>query len=301
MLMLGLAWATQVAFHTAECPLDGGAVRVFEKISANSHGGWDSDGAAYSTQGQWREYALATCPDNLYTVYNKDIQSGLTPDQEVLVREVLGKVTAATPNPDELEVWDRYLIAAQIYAARGAGPEELFQIYLEASWTARDAAVGVYLGLEGPEAARTLLDQGKAELDKDLDYSTRKTLLHNMARVAHRGGWPLERDHYLDSFEAIGNLTEPEAKTLARFRQAVVVEARLQEMAIEQADRALLMPSLAPNRKAHMAYVRADLLRRLGRVDEAKAAFDLVQKDPALEGQWIGAARFLEGTIPTYR
>jgi hypothetical protein len=300
MFLLATALATQVSWHTAECPLDAGPVRVFEKLSANSHGGWDSDGAFYSTEGQWREYALATCPDNLYTVYNTDILSGLTPEQETEVRKKLKQVQRAT-DPDALEIWDRYLIAAQVYAARGAGPDQLFQLYLEASWTARDAAVGVYLGLEGPEAARTLLNEGRAELEKDLDPGTRKVLLHNLARVAHRGGWPVERDHYLEQFEAVGALTDTETEVLATFRHANVVEARLQRLAIEQADAALLLESLSPKDKARIRYLRADLLRRLGEIEEARTELDAVQKDPALEDRWIGSARFLEGTIPTYR
>lgn len=304
MLLLALTWATQVSWHTEQCPLDGGAVRVFEKVSANTHGGWDSDLATYSTEGQWREYALATCTDNLYTVYGTDIDHQLTPEQATSARKRLEEIRSATPDPDALEVWDRYLIAAEMYRIRGASPKELFELYLEASWTARDAAVGVYLGLDGPEAARELLNEGRKDLDGDLESSTRKVLLHNLARVAHRGGWLVERDHYLKLFEAVGNLTDPEREALERFRHAAgVVEPRLQDLALEQAETWLASDESAqdPKGRARVRYLYGDLLRRRGRLEEARATFDAVQKDPALQAELAGLARFLEGTIPEYR
>ncbi len=304
MLLLALTWATQVSWHTEQCPLDGGAVRVFEKVSANTHGGWDSDLAAYSSQGQWREYALATCSDNLYTVYGSDIALTLTPEQAASARTRLAEIRSSIPDPDSLEVWDRYLIAAEMYRIRGTGPKELFELYLEASWTARDAAVGVYLDLAGPEAARDLLDRGRTELEGDLDNSTRKVLLHNLARIAHRGGWPVERDHYLERFEAVGELTVPEREVLERFRHAAgVVEPRLQDLALEQAEAWLASAESEEDAeaRARVRYLYADLLRRRGRLDEARASFEAVQKDPALTAQLAGLARFLEGTIPKYR
>ena len=300
MLLLSMALATQVTWRTEPCPLDGGPARVFDKVTANIHGGWDSDLATYSSEGQWREYALATCADNLYTVYGRDIGRALTPEQAKASRQRLAEIQAST-DPEALQVWDRYLIAGEMYAIQGASPKALFELYMDASWTARDAAVGVYLGLEGPEAARKLLDEGRAELERDLDPATLKVVLHNLARVAHRGGWPVERDHYLERFEQAGALTDREREVLDTFRHANVVEARLQGLALAQADAALKGTLADPQARARMAYLRADLLRRLGRLDEAKEAFDAVQKDPNLQSDLVGVARFLEGTIPLYR
>ncbi len=300
MILLSLALATQVTWHTEPCPLGEGPARVFEKVSANTHGGWDSDLASYSSEGQWREFALATCSENLYTVYARDIGQPLSPEQAKAAQARLAEISART-DPDTLQVWDRYLIAAEMYGLQGASPKALFELYMDASWTARDAAVGVYLGLEGPKAARELLNEGRAELDKELDPTTRKVLLHNLARVAHRGGWPVERDHYLRLFEEVGALTDREREVLDTFRHANVVEARLQELALVQVDLVLAGTIEDPQERARMGYLRADLLRRLRRLDEAKAGFDAVQKDPNLQADLIGVARFLESTIPQYQ
>ena len=73
LLLTAVASATRVVASELDCPVDDGSVRVFTKISSDTHGGWDSDLASYSSRGQWRAYAVSTCAKSLYSLYGSDM------------------------------------------------------------------------------------------------------------------------------------------------------------------------------------------------------------------------------------
>ncbi|MCB9742041.1 MAG: hypothetical protein H6741_09450 [Alphaproteobacteria bacterium] len=276
-LLLSAALATQVVYESRPCPLGDADVRVFSKVSANTHGGWDSDLASYSTKGQWREYALATCPDSLFTLYGSDMELSLSAEQREALAARLEDLKAQYKlSPEDIETWERYLIAGEMYKVLGKDPRFLSQLYLEASWVARDEAVGVYVGLEGPTAARDLLDAGAKELGKPLSAAERKVVLYNLLRVAHRGGFFEERDAYLAAFEAMP-LDAEEREAAERFRRyALDVEPRLQRLAVKQLRAWLATEPEDPIEVARATYLLADLARRLGETEEAVRGYALV-------------------------
>lgn len=274
--LIGVAAATQISVRTTACPLGDGPVRVYDRVSVDTVGGYDSDLARYSGQGQFREYAISTCPDNLFSLYGADM--GTIPLDAALrdaLAARLAELRPALPADDALQTWDRYQIAAHMYQALGRDPVFLGDLLLQASWTARDRAVGIYEGLEGPQAARALLDAGASELDRELPPHQRKIVLHNLARVAHRGGWGAERDRHLAAFEAVGALTPREREVLDTFRRmATEVEPQLQDQAIAAYRAALERGGLPAAEAARVHYLVADLLRRRGQGAEARAHFD---------------------------
>jgi hypothetical protein len=303
--MIGLLWvalsaappalATRVALTSTTCPLDGTAVRVYEKLTTDTHGGWDSDLAKYSSQGQWRAYTLSTCPTDLLTLHGPEFDA-ISPGELAQARSALAPWQARYSNPEAIPMWERYEIAADVYRALKRTPNELGHLYLQASWTARDAAVDVYIGLKGPGDARELLDAGVDELAKDLDPTTRKIVLHNLARVAHRGGFMTERDTHLRAFESVGDLTPRERQVLDNFRRmATEIEPRLQDLAIREFELALDGPRLDEVARLRTTFVLADLHRRRGRTDEAAAGYAFVvassaTPDPIRElAAWLGA------------
>ncbi len=289
-----VALATKVAVTSVPCPLDGTAVRIYEKLSNDARGGWDSDLATYSSSGQWRAYALATCPGEHLTLLGRDFER-IKPSELGAVEAVLAPWRARYPDSEQIPAWERYELAADVYRALGWPTRELAQLYLEGSWVARDQVVGIYNGLEGPEAARQLLDAGMGELDKDLDGPTRKIVLHNLARVAHRGGFFDERDALLDRFEAVGELTPREREVLDDFRRiTTTAEPRLQDLAIAELERALAGSDLDEIERLRTTYVLADLHRRRGRVGEATAGYAFVvassatPEDIRTAAAWLG-------------
>lgn len=279
ILAVAFAFAVQVVARDVPCPFGTGTLRVFEEVSSNTFGGWDSDLASYSTSGQYREYAVSSCADNLFSVYGRDADLVVPPAQKPAVEAALAAATARVRDRASPETWERYLVAAAVYAALGRDSVFLGDLHTQASWVARDQAVGVYAGLQGPGQARELVDAGWQELRKPLSLGDRKKVLYNLARVAHRGGFGAERDGFLAAFEAAGSLSPEEVTAVARFRRyARTVEPDLQARGVEHY-LAALRGQLDHDERVRVAYVTADLLRRLGREEEAVPLYFLVAND----------------------
>lgn len=281
LLLLALAspsFATRVSFEDQPCPLDAqDTIRVFERISANTHGGFDSDGASYSSQGQFRTYAVATCSQSLFSLYAGDVGLTLSAEDRQRLGLALAEERAALKDPGAPTVWERYGIAARMYGELGRGALFLADLWIEASWTARDEAVGVFLGLRGPAAARESLRLGEAEWKGATDRAARKTLAYNLARIAHRGGYGPERDRWLGEFEALTPHTAAEATALTRFRTvANSLEPTLQDRAIAELRRGLEARELPVETRMRATYLLADLLRRRGQPKEALGLYRLV-------------------------
>lgn len=296
LFLVGRAAAIQVEAREGPCPVGVGTVKVYEKLSANASGGYDSDLAPYSSGGQWRAYRLATCADNLLSLYGTDLLA-LVPADRDRVKAALPEAVRVVADPKAPTVWERYRVAAALYAALGRDDRFLGDLLLEASWTARDEAVGYYAGLEGPIAARALLDAGWEELKKPLAAADRKKVLYNLARIAHRGGWGAERDGLLASFEAAGPMTGPERDAVARFRRiAHEIEPALQDEAITHFT-AALRGDVPYAEKVRLTYQLADLLRRRGRDREAAPLYFLVLNDRDAPEQLRSMAVFLAGPL----
>lgn len=279
LFAVGAALATQVTSREVACGLGSGTARVYEKVTTNATGGYDSDLASYSSAGQWRSYRVASCVPSLYSVYGSDMATPVPAERRAAVTTALQAAVARLPDPAKPEVWERYGLAAAVYGALGKDDVFLGDLWVEASWTARDAAIGYYEGLQGPSAARALLDAGVKELEKPLSAADRKKVLYNLARVAHRGGFNAERDSFLARFEAAGVMDAAEQKAVARFRRvAGTIEPGLQDKAIAKYTSAL-RGKLDHAEKVRVTYVLADLLRRRGRAQEALPLYFLVAND----------------------
>lgn len=292
LIGIGLALAIQVVGRDVPCAFGEGTARVFELVAADASGGWDSDFARYSAGEQFRAYAIATCAQNLYTVYGSDMDEPVPEARRAAVQAALDAAVAALPDRANPRTWERYRIAGAVYAALGKDPGFLGELYLEGSWVARDEAVGYYARLEGPEAARQLIDLGWGELKKPLSDADRRKVLHNLARVAHRGGFNAERDAFLAAWEAVGGLSPREVEVLGTFRHiARSVEPQLQEMALEHF-LAALRGSPSHEQKVRYSYLAADLSRRLGRDREALPLYFLVANDQRADPVFRGLAAF---------
>lgn len=267
---LSSGFATKVTVSEIPCPVGSGRVKVYEKQISNAMGGFDSDLASYSTKGQFRTHAISTCPSNMLSMYGNDMQEGIEEADRARVLAVLEHARSIPSKATDPQVWERYRIAAEVYRALGWSSDKLGDLYLEASWTARDEAVGVFVGLEGPKDADAKLAQAKQALGSDLSAENKKTLLYNMARIAHRAGYNEARDEHLAAFAATGSLTDAEKKALARFRHITIeVEPQLQDLAITEYKRALDSTELSGEDRIRVQYLLADLLRRRDRPSEA--------------------------------
>ena len=268
------------------CPYDPSTrVRGFRMVLDNRVGGWDADTATYAKEGQWRSYRVATCEGSLFSVYQEDLQMTLDAKQRRAVEPALAAARAQLVDPSAPTVTERHQLALAVYAALGRPPLRLADGYLEASWTARDLAVGEATLLEGPAFTRRLLDLGALELQKPLTVAQQKTVRFNLARVAHRGGYAAERDAHLAAFEALGGLTDKERAALALMRRvSQELEPALQREALRFYEIAVKQGDLAPSEAARARYLIAELQRRLG-LAGAAAGLAAAAVDPALEAR----------------
>lgn len=278
---IALSLAVQVDTTILPCPVGSGNVKVYQRLAYNTAGGWDSDLASYSSGGQWRSFQIASCMDGLFSVYNEDMRRVYTAAERVKLDVALRNVLTTLATPNAPEVWERYAIAAAMYQELGKDPAFIAEIWLHASWTARDAAVGFYADLQGPLAARGLLDAGVRELEKPLSVEDRKKVLFNLARIAERAGLPRERDQHVAAFETAGTLTAEERTVITRFKQLTrEIIPPLQDKVIAAHQAALAGP-LSDDTRIQLTYVLADTLRRRGRIAEARPLYAAVVNSPA--------------------
>lgn len=267
-------------FEEVECPLGtDDYARVFSFSSQNQLGGYDSDLASYAKGEQFRTFAISTCYDSYFSLYGTDFGISLTEEQQEKAKEALEIAKKRLLDPKNPLLWERYEIAADMYRILGYPPEFLAQVYLEASWTVRDSFVGFHAGLNGPQAAQELLDIGPKEFVKPLLPDQKKTLLFNLARVAHRAGYPLIRDQYLSQYGALQNLSDVDKKGLHYVQTlALPKEKYYQEKARTELLKAVENPSTQePEKRIHTKYILADLNRRLGLWDQAKPLYEDVR------------------------
>jgi tetratricopeptide (TPR) repeat protein len=290
---IATALATDVTVRQAACPYGTGLVKIYDLQGANNKGGYDSDLARYATQGQFRTYAMSTCPDTMFSLYGEDMGNTIDPKSNAAIASALANVLPTIPDRVNPAVWDRYAIAAAMYRALGQPPEIVGDVYLEASWTARDEAVGVYIGLEGPKAADEELQKGQALLPT-VNAADRKKLLFNLARIAERAGRPTTRDRYLDLF-AKETLDAREQAALEKFRAATRdAEPRMQDLAIAEYRKALADGHLEGVGEARVQYLLADLLRRRGATAEAKTLYEKVAARSDTPADLAAMAGYLE-------
>jgi hypothetical protein len=275
--VLGTGHATQVRYEQLPCPLDpDDIVRVYQHLSSNTQGGYDSDLAQYSSDGQFRTYAVATCAENLFSLRSEAMSQALPPELLPALSAALSASRDELAAPSSPQVWERYAIAARMHEILGATPLELAELYMQASWTARDSVVGFHRGLEGPDAVAYVLEQGPAELDKPLSIEQRRAVLYSLARVAHRGGFGELR-------EESAPMTAAERQTVDTFRQvASVIEPHYQDLAIAWLSAALdNRGALSEGEQLQATYLLADLCRRRGRSGEASVLYREVAAHPS--------------------
>ncbi|MBO86330.1 MAG: hypothetical protein CL927_13310 [Deltaproteobacteria bacterium] len=293
------AHSAQVVWRTGPCPIGDDTVRVFSLVSENKVGGWDSDTAPYSADGQWRTHKIATCADNLFSLYSADIPT--FQPSVALTGKLNGVLTQARrelADPESPQVWERYRIAARMYAEIGRSSWFMANLWLEASWTVRDSGVGYYEGLNGPDVTMNLLNAGDAELIKGLPSAQEKAVRFNLARVAHRGGYALRRDAHLHAYKALGALTPREADAVRRLETAAKLEPSYQTEALHFFEIAMEDPALTPVEQATARYLAGDLERRLGRPAAARPHFEKAVADPNLPQELAQMAGFLLQGLP---
>ena len=156
--MLSSALATGIHSSDALCPIDEtDSVKLYFLISGNEFGGYDSDGATYSSGTQYRE--RIHMQRTLFSAYTEDVQRSFLVQGSLLFKS--GYPLAATIDPT---VWERYDLAAEYYRWKQSplySWANLFRSRLD-----KVQAVGIHPNLNGPIVADEVLQRGALELSK---------------------------------------------------------------------------------------------------------------------------------------
>ena len=293
LTFLTMASATGIHTSDAVCPIDDtDTVKLYFLISGNEFGGYDSDGATYSSGTQFREHAISTCQSTMFSAYTKDMQQSFSSEDINAINEWLPNVTSSVSNPT---VWERYDLAAEYYRWKQQPAIFIGKLYLEAAWTVRDQAVGIHPNLNGPIVADEVLQQGKQELEKDLTSEQRKVVTYNLARVAHRNARIDVREKYIQQFLADPAITSAEKQAANEFKQLTqVIEPIYLQKALSEY---LLHVQQSPN-DGQSLYIVGDLYRRLNNLENAKIYFERANRTAHLQPEQRLIIEHLVNSMP---
>ena len=127
--------AAKITVSETQCPYLDDGVRVYKLVSDNKIGGFDSDLASYSSGKQFRQVAISTCYNNLFSVYGRDIGIKINAKSLKAINAAIEKSTSKFKDPKNPTVWERYAIANAVYAVLEAPFYKRANLMLEASWT----------------------------------------------------------------------------------------------------------------------------------------------------------------------
>jgi hypothetical protein len=276
--LLSTAFATGIHSSDALCPIDEtDSVKLYFLISGNEFGGYDSDGATYSSGTQYREHAISTCQRTLFSAYTEDMQRSFSSTEIASIQEWLPNVAAPISTPT---VWERYDLAAEYYRWKQKPALFMGKLYLEAAWTVRDQAVGIHPNLNGPIVADEVLERGVLELQKDLTTEQRKMVIYNLARVAHRNARFQTRDLYIAQFLADPDVSSDEKKAAQEF---IFLTQTVEPVYLKKALTEYLLHSQQAPNDGQTLYLIADLHRRLNNPEQAKIYFERANRTAHLQ------------------
>ena len=206
-------------------------VRRYHKVN-NNLGGYDSD-LAGTRRARSFEFAVSVS-NNYFGVLGKDLDLVVPAEKSPDIDRAIAEVSVDLGRPRQ----SRGLGAIPDTAAESMRPwAETYghRERLSASiWTARDVAVGIYVGgLNGPERRRISRHRHEG-IGEGPQPEHQAPLLYNLARVAHQGGFVSIRNAHLDAFLSLSNLTPEERQGRPRMRHiATVIEPALQAKAVK--------------------------------------------------------------------
>ncbi len=280
------AEAAKMTVREIKCPFEEDSVRIFSLVSDNQTGGYDSDLAIYSSGQQFRSVAVSTCYNNLFSFYGKDKGIKINSNQRKAVKNAIRKTKKTFQNPNDPKVWERYALAESVYSTLNKPAYVRANLMIEASWTIRDSIVGFHRGLNGPESVKKILDLGPKELKKDLSPNQRKLLIYNLARVSHRGGYNDWRDHYMNLFVQLPNLSPEDKKSAEDFKKAASILEPLYQRKSMALYKSALSDGLSSEKRERATYLIADINRRLGNYKDAIKGYKKISettKNPQLK------------------
>ncbi len=331
------AWATTTTRIDLACPVCVATFTAPQMMSSNTFGGQDTDFMTRARGTQPLLIAPVVCLKCGYAGYIDEFARPGTPDQpppplpDALKKAILEekRLTPLQPLPasgsyEEIPVWVRYDLIAQVYALKGADTRSVARQYQNAAWVFRHQP-DVYLHLldeEQKAAMKKALDaafSGRNAEIKEKHGGNQATfeveVAEGLLAAAKAEGATPELGPRLGAFlllrlhgeNASARVALDLAKPLLKPEQAADLEEHFtQDLTREREFQAKAAEGLAkaaetaahPGEKAAMRYHAGELYRRLEQYDKARPLFDQARNDPNLPDFLKRFLAFAEQRMP---
>ncbi len=282
-------------------PVDGHAFQWEVPIASNALGGYDSDGCTYARGEQSRTSGVATSPTSLYSARAESFERDLTDEQTQSLLVLLSGVGADVDDAKDLSPAARYSLAAAVAEHLGDPAFDVAELYLIGGWTVRDSIVGFLPGVRGAGDAWNKLQEVQALAAQVTDPHPRTRALFDLARLAHRGGFPHERDDFLQKLDSFPDAGIGAQEKRTEFRRRVTHERALLNQARANYRRGLEAREGDASDRAVARLMVADISRRLGEMDVARDEAEAVRMDTAAPPEVVMQAEDVLQAVKTQR
>lgn len=266
-------------------PIDGHTFEHSVITSTNGMGGWDSDGCSYAQGPQPRGLAIATSPTTLYSAPWEQFRRELSDAQKEELLRRLSAIGSDVEDARKLSPAERFELAALVAEYLGDSPYAIGDLFLAGAWTVRDTVVGFLPGLQGAGNTWQELVELMPVAAAVADPRYKSIALFDMARIAHRGGFPVERDDFLAVLDTLNDAPPDAAGKRLEFLGRVAREDQLLGRAREAYRKALAQGLGTGADRARYRFLVGDLSRRLGDFDEARTQLEAVSLDQQADAE----------------
>jgi hypothetical protein len=264
-------------------PLDGHRFDWPVLLSTNGLGGFDADGCTYARGVQPRALAVATSPTTLYTQPVDRWDRAIPDEQKKRLLQMLLLRGEQVEDGRRLSAAERWEIAATVSAQLGDGPATVGEQYLQAAWSVRDGVVGFLAAVQGATDAWKKLAELSAAARTLKDGKERTVAMFDLARLAQRGGFPIERDGFLRALDEFPDAGLGASAKREEFTKRVAEEERLLKLARARFEEAVRGGAGTPAERAGLRFLVAEISRRIGDFQQAETWLAAVVEDRAAD------------------
>ena len=271
--------------ETLTCPLDGNKFAWPAERAPSKMLGSDSDLVLHPLEMPRRHHEMVTCPRCNYS----DLRTrfGGAPFDDATRGKLLtalskSRYRGVEDAVREIPIAERCRLGSLCAKARGLPASERADFAYLAVWSIRTKSTRPATLIHrfgDPLRTGRAFALVERKMTDETDPDKRSELKLHLAMLAQRSGLPKERDRWLSEASKDRGLTAIRRKQLENFREAVVLETSFQRELVDVLGEAFAEKGLGEDSRIRFAYLRADTLRRLGRLSEAAQAFkDLSEK-----------------------
>lgn len=281
-VLTGTTWAAELRPMDFVCPVDDYKFTLPVLAKADAAAGWDSDLCQHTVGLSPVTYSLVTCPRCNYTAMQASFVERVKPEQSEKILAALAgsKYRGVEDSFTEIPTWERAKLAGICGRIKGEEPSKQADYERMAIYSLRiDACRSVdrLFRIESPLTIQRVLAAAKLNMQDESKPSLKAEYLLYLAMICERAGFTAERDQWLAKAEQDKDLPQANRIDLKKFAERTVQEKEWQEKLVTTIDEALKQQGLPAPSKDSLRYLKADTLRRLGRLQEAAADFQIVR------------------------